>query len=194
MSPQLFLYEKIKPFGLPIAILMLMVMMVIPLPSILLDIFFTTNILLSLLILMVALHTFRPLDFSSFPTVLLFATILRLGLNVASTRIVLSAGHTGPDAAGKVIEAFGEFVIAGNYVVGIFVFAILIIINLVVITKGAGRVSEVSARFTLDAMPGKQMAIDADLNAGLLTSEEAKQRRDDIAKEADFYGSMDGAS
>lgn len=193
-NPQLFLYEKIKPFGLPIAILMLMVMMVIPLPSILLDIFFTTNILLSLLILMVALHTFRPLDFSSFPTVLLFATILRLGLNVASTRIVLSAGHTGPDAAGKVIEAFGEFVIAGNYVVGIFVFAILIIINLVVITKGAGRVSEVSARFTLDAMPGKQMAIDADLNAGLLTSEEAKQRRDDIAKEADFYGSMDGAS
>ncbi|MGY9060144.1 MAG: flagellar biosynthesis protein FlhA, partial [Candidatus Puniceispirillales bacterium] len=155
---------------------------------------FTTNILLSLLILMVALHTFRPLDFSSFPTVLLFATILRLGLNVASTRIVLSAGHTGPDAAGKVIEAFGEFVIAGNYVVGIFVFAILIIINLVVITKGAGRVSEVSARFTLDAMPGKQMAIDADLNAGLLTSEEAKQRRDDVAKEADFYGSMDGAS
>ena len=194
LSPHLFIYEKIKPFGLPVAILMLMVMMVIPLPSILLDIFFTTNILLSLLILMVALHTFRPLDFSSFPTVLLFATILRLGLNVASTRIVLSAGHTGPDAAGKVIESFGEFVIAGNYVVGIFVFAILIIINLVVITKGAGRVSEVSARFTLDAMPGKQMAIDADLNAGLLTSEEAKQRREDISKEADFYGSMDGAS
>ena len=194
MSPQIFLYEKIKPFGLPLAILMLMVMMVIPLPSVLLDIFFTTNILLSLLILMVSLHTFRPLDFSSFPTVLLFATILRLGLNVASTRIVLSEGHTGPDAAGKVIEAFGEFVIAGNYVVGIFVFAILIIINLVVITKGAGRVSEVSARFTLDAMPGKQMAIDADLNAGLLTAEEAKQRREDISKEADFYGSMDGAS
>ena len=194
MSPQIFLYEKIKPFGLPLAILMLMVMMVIPLPSVLLDIFFTTNILLSLLILMVSLHNFRPLDFSSFPTVLLFATILRLGLNVASTRIVLSEGHTGPDAAGKVIEAFGEFVIAGNYVVGIFVFAILIIINLVVITKGAGRVSEVSARFTLDAMPGKQMAIDADLNAGLLTAEEAKQRREDISKEADFYGSMDGAS
>ena len=194
LAAQFFVSDKLKPFGLPIAILMLMVMMVIPLPSILLDIFFTTNILLSLLILMVCIHTFRPLDFSSFPTVLLFATILRLGLNVASTRIVLSAGHTGPDAAGKVIEAFGEFVIAGNYVVGIFVFAILIIINLVVITKGAGRVSEVSARFTLDAMPGKQMAIDADLNAGLLTSEEAKQRRDDIAKEADFYGSMDGAS
>ena len=194
LSPHLYIYEKIKPFGLPVAILMLMVMMVIPLPSVLLDIFFTTNILLSLLILMVALHTFRPLDFSSFPTVLLFATILRLGLNVASTRIVLSAGHTGPDAAGKVIQSFGEFVIAGNYVVGIFVFAILIIINLVVITKGAGRVSEVSARFTLDAMPGKQMAIDADLNAGLLTSEEAKERREDISKEADFYGSMDGAS
>ena len=194
ISGQFFLLEKLKPFGLPLAILMLMAMMVIPLPAILLDVFFTTNILLSLLILMVSLHTFRPLDFSSFPTVLLFATILRLGLNVASTRIVLSAGHTGSDAAGRVIEAFGEFVIAGNYVVGIFVFAILIIINLVVITKGAGRVSEVSARFTLDAMPGKQMAIDADLNAGLLTSEEAKQRRDDIAKEADFYGSMDGAS
>ena len=191
---EISILEKLKPIGLPIAVLALMVMMVIPLPSFLLDIFFTTNILLSLLILMVSIHTFRPLDFSSFPTVLLFATILRLGLNVASTRIVLSAGHTGPDAAGKVIEAFGEFVIAGNYVVGIFVFAILIIINLVVITKGAGRVSEVSARFTLDAMPGKQMAIDADLNAGLLTSEEAKQRREDIAKEADFYGSMDGAS
>ena len=194
LASQISLPEKLKPFGLPIAVLMLMVMMVIPLPAFLLDIFFTTNILLSLLILMVSIHTFRPLDFSSFPTVLLFATILRLGLNVASTRIVLSEGHTGPDAAGKVIEAFGEFVIAGNYVVGIFVFAILIIINLVVITKGAGRVSEVSARFTLDAMPGKQMAIDADLNAGILTSEDAKQRREDIAKEADFYGSMDGAS
>ena len=194
LSKDFFPLEKLKALGLPVAILMLMMMMVVPLPAVLLDIFFTTNILLSLLILMVSLHTFRPLDFSSFPTVLLFATILRLGLNVASTRIVLSAGHTGPDAAGKVIEAFGEFVIAGNYVVGIFVFAILIIINLVVITKGAGRVSEVSARFTLDAMPGKQMAIDADLNAGLLTSEEAKQRREDIAKEADFYGSMDGAS
>ena len=194
LATQISLPEKLKPFGLPIAVLMLMVMMVIPLPAFVLDIFFTTNILLSLLILMVSIHTFRPLDFSSFPTVLLFATILRLGLNVASTRIVLSEGHTGPDAAGKVIEAFGEFVIAGNYVVGIFVFAILIIINLVVITKGAGRVSEVSARFTLDAMPGKQMAIDADLNAGLLTSEDAKQRREDIAKEADFYGSMDGAS
>ncbi len=194
ISQQFLAVNKLKSLALPLGILVLIVMMVIPLPSYLLDVFFTSNILLSLLILMVALHTFRPLDFSSFPTVLLFATILRLGLNVASTRIVLSQGHTGPEAAGKVIEAFGSFVIAGNYVVGIFVFAILIIINLVVVTKGAGRVSEVSARFTLDAMPGKQMAIDADLNAGLLTSEEAKNRREEIAKEADFYGAMDGAS
>ncbi len=194
ISQQFLTINKLKSLALPLGILVLIVMMVIPLPSYLLDVFFTSNILLSLLILMVALHTFRPLDFSSFPTVLLFATILRLGLNVASTRIVLSQGHTGPEAAGKVIEAFGSFVIAGNYVVGIFVFAILIIINLVVVTKGAGRVSEVSARFTLDAMPGKQMAIDADLNAGLLTSEDAKNRREEIAKEADFYGAMDGAS
>ncbi len=194
ISQQFLTLNKLKSLALPLGILVLIVMMVIPLPSYLLDVFFTSNILLSLLILMVALHTFRPLDFSSFPTVLLFATILRLGLNVASTRIVLSQGHTGPEAAGKVIEAFGSFVIAGNYVVGIFVFAILIIINLVVVTKGAGRVSEVSARFTLDAMPGKQMAIDADLNAGLLTSEDAKNRREEIAKEADFYGAMDGAS
>ena len=149
LSQQFLGINKLKSLALPIGILVLIVMMVIPLPSYLLDVFFTSNILLSLLILMVALHTFRPLDFSSFPTVLLFATILRLGLNVASTRIVLSQGHTGPEAAGKVIEAFGSFVIAGNYVVGIFVFAILIIINLVVVTKGAGRVSEVSARFTL---------------------------------------------
>jgi len=180
--------------GLPLGILMLVAMMVLPLPSFLLDIFFTSNILLSLLILMVAMNAFRPLEFSSFPTILLFATILRLGLNVASTRVVLSEGHTGTDAAGKVIEAFGSFVVAGNYVVGIFVFIILVIINLLVITKGAGRVSEVSARFTLDAMPGKQMAIDADLNAGALTTEEAKSRREEISKEADFYGSMDGAS
>ena len=184
----------IKNMGLPLGILMLVAMMVLPLPSFLLDIFFTSNILLSLLILMVAMNAFRPLDFSSFPTILLFATILRLGLNVASTRVVLSQGHTGTDAAGKVIEAFGAFVVAGNYVVGIFVFIILVIINLLVITKGAGRVSEVSARFTLDAMPGKQMAIDADLNAGALTTEEAKQRREEISKESDFYGSMDGAS
>jgi len=179
---------------LPSGNLLLVAMMGLPLPSILLDVFFVTNILVSLLVLMVAMHTYRPLDFSSFPSLLLFATVLRLGLNVASTRVVLTEGHSGSDAAGEVIEAFGAFVIAGNYAVGIFVFVILIIINLVVITKGAGRVSEVSARFTLDAMPGKQMAIDADLNAGVLSNEEAKQRREDIASEADFYGAMDGAS
>ena len=186
--------KVLSTISLPIGILILMTMMVIPLPAVLLDVFFTSNILISLIVLMVALQTFRPLDFSSFPTVLLFATVMRLGLNVASTRIVLSKGHTGTDAAGNVIEAFGNFVIGNDYVVGIFVFAILIIINLVVITKGAGRVSEVSARFTLDAMPGKQMAIDADLAAGILSSEEAKEKRQNIEKEADFYGAMDGAS
>lgn len=175
-------------------ILALVAMMVLPLPTFLLDTFFVTNILVSLLVLMVALHTYRPLDFSSFPSLLLIATVLRLGLNVASTRVILASGHEGSEAAGKVIQAFGQFVIAGNYAVGIFVFVILVIINLVVITKGAGRVSEVSARFTLDAMPGKQMAIDADLNAGVLTSEEAKERREEISHEADFYGAMDGAS
>jgi flagellar biosynthesis protein FlhA len=179
---------------LPLGILFIVAMMVLPLPTILLDIFFSLNILLSLLVLMVAIHTFRPLDFSSFPTLLLVATVLRLALNVASTRIVLAEGHTGTDAAGQVIEAFGAFVIAGNFAVGIFVFAILVIINLVVITKGAGRVSEVSARFTLDAMPGKQMAIDADLNAGILTPEEATRRRSEVSREADFHGAMDGAS
>ena len=179
---------------LPVGILMLVAMMVLPLPVFLLDLFFVSNILVSLLILMVAMHTYRPLDFSSFPSLLLIATVLRLALNVASTRVVLSEGHTGTDAAGQVIEAFGDFVIAGNFTVGIFVFVILVIINLLVITRGAGRVSEVSARFTLDAMPGKQMAIDADLNAGVLTNEEAMQRREDISAEADFYGAMDGAS
>lgn len=179
---------------LPLGILALIAMMVLPLPAILLDVFFVSNILLSLLILMVAINTYRPLDFSSFPSVLLIATVLRLALNVASTRIVLSEGHEGTDAAGRVIEAFGEFVISGNYAVGIFVFIILTIINLLVITKGAGRVSEVSARFTLDAMPGKQMAIDADLNAGVLTNEEATLRRAEVASEADFYGAMDGSS
>src|SRR6056300_1983103 len=179
---------------MPVGILVLVAMMVLPLPAFLLDTFFVTNILVSLLVLMVALHTYRPLDFSSFPSLLLIATVLRLGLNVASTRIILGNGHEGTSAAGKVIEAFGAFVIAGNYAVGIFVFVILVIINLVVITKGAGRVSEVTARFTLDAMPGKQMAIDADLNAGVLTPEEATDRRADVSKEADFYGSMDGAS
>jgi len=180
--------------ALPIGVLVLIAMMVLPLPVYLLDTFFITNIIISLLVLMVAVNTQRPLDFSSFPNLLLLATVLRLALNVASTRIVLSQGHEGPEAAGKVIKAFGEFVVAGNYAVGIFVFVILVIINLVVITKGAGRVSEVSARFTLDAMPGKQMAIDADLNAGLLTPEEATARRAEVASEADFYGSMDGAS
>ena len=186
--------ERFGGVFLPVGILIVVAMMVLPLPVILLDTFFVINILLSLLVLMVAMHSYRPLDFSSFPTLLLIATVLRLALNVASTRIVLSEGHTGSDAAGKVIEAFGAFVIAGNYAVGIFVFAILVIINLVVITRGAGRISEVSARFTLDAMPGKQMAIDADLNAGILTPEEAKERRREVGEEADFYGAMDGAS
>ena len=186
--------KKMSGSLLPVGILALVGMLVLPLPVVLLDLFFVFNITISLLILMVALHTHRPLDFSSFPNLLLLATVLRLGLNVASTRIVLSEGHNGSDAAGQVIQAFGEFIVAGNYTVGLFVFAILVIINLVVITKGAGRVSEVSARFTLDAMPGKQMAIDADLNAGVLTPEEATERRSDVSKEADFYGSMDGAS
>jgi flagellar biosynthesis protein FlhA len=179
---------------LPIAILLLVSLMVVPIPAAFLDIGFVTNIMISLAVLMVALNVAKPLDFSSFPTVLLFATLLRLALNVASTRVVLVNGHEGHAAAGHVIEAFGSFLIGGDYAVGIFVFMILMIINLIVITKGAGRVSEVSARFTLDAMPGKQMAIDADLNAGLLTPEEAKARRQEIATEADFYGSMDGAS
>ena len=186
--------KKMSGSLLPLGILALVGMLVLPLPVALLDVFFVFNITISLLILMVALHTHRPLDFSSFPNLLLLATVLRLGLNVASTRIVLSEGHNGTGAAGQVIQAFGEFIVAGNYTVGLFVFAILVIINLVVITKGAGRVSEVSARFTLDAMPGKQMAIDADLNAGVLTPEEATERRADVSKEAGFYGSMDGAS
>ena len=186
--------EILKSGILPLGIIILVAMMVLPLPVFLLDVFFVSNILISLVILMVAMHTFRPLDFSSFPNLLLIATVLRLALNVASTRVVLGQGHTGNDAAGQIIEAFGNFIVAGNYAVGIFVFIILVIINLVVITKGAGRVSEVSARFTLDAMPGKQMAIDADLNAGVLTAEEATNRRAEIAQEADFYGSMDGAS
>lgn len=180
--------------ALPLGILVIMAMMILPLPATVLDVFFVGNILLSLLVLMVAVQSGRPLDFSSFPSLLLIATTLRLALNVASTRIVLSDGHTGGAAAGKVIEAFADFVVGGNFIVGLMVFAILVIINMVVIAKGAGRVSEVSARFTLDAMPGKQMAIDADLNAGILSPEEAKARRADIAAEADFYGAMDGAS
>jgi flagellar biosynthesis protein FlhA len=179
--------------ALPLGILVIIAMMVLPLPVLLLDVFFVANILLSLVILMVALYSYRPLDFSSFPSLLLIATIFRLALNVASTRIVLAEGHTGHDAAGQVIQAFGNFVIAGNFIVGLLVFTILVIINLVVITKGASRVSEVSARFTLDAMPGKQMAIDADLNAGILTPDQARDRRAEVAAEADFYGAMDGA-
>ena len=179
---------------MPLALIALILMMVVPVPPTMLDVFFTFNIVLGLVILMVSLNTYRPLDFSSFPTILLFATILRLALNVASTRVVLTEGHKGTDAAGQVIKSFGEFIIGGNFVIGILVFLILIIINLAVIVKGTGRVSEVSARFTLDAMPGKQMAIDAELNAGLLTPEEAKRRREEVSREADFYGSMDGAT
>ena len=179
---------------LPIATLLLVALMIVPMPSAVLDLGFIANIMVSLAVLMVALNSAKPLDFSSFPTVLLFTTLLRLALNVASTRVVLVNGHEGADAAGHVIEAFGSFLIGGDYVVGLFVFAIIMIINLVVITKGAGRVSEVSARFTLDALPGKQMAIDADLNAGLMTPDEAKAKRQEVATEADFYGSMDGAS
>lgn len=181
-------------FGTPILILLLLAMMVLPLPPLALDLLFTFNIALSLMVLLAAVYALRPLDFAVFPTILLIATLLRLALNLASTRVVLLEGHTGTDAAGQVIKAFGEFVVGGNYAVGLVVFAILVIINFVVVTKGAGRVSEVSARFTLDAMPGKQMAIDADMNAGVLSQEEARVRRADVAREADFYGSMDGAS
>ena len=168
--------------------------MMVPVPAIMLDIGFITNIMISLAVLMVALNAAKPLDFSSFPTVLLFATLLRLALNVASTRVVLVSGHEGSDAAGQVIEAFGHFLIGGNYTVGIVVFVILTIINFMVVTKGAGRIAEVGARFTLDAMPGKQMAIDADLNGGLIDADEARARRESIAREAEFYGAMDGAS
>ncbi len=180
--------------GIPLMLMGLLGMMILPMPAFLLDVFFTFNITLSIVILLVCVYALRPMEFASFPTVLLVATLLRLGLNVASTRIVLLNGHEGGDAAGKVIESFGEVLIGGNYAVGLVVFAILMIINFLVVTKGAGRVSEVSARFTLDAMPGKQMAMDADLNAGLINQDEAKSRRSEIAQEADFYGSMDGAS
>ncbi|MFT5446399.1 MAG: flagellar biosynthesis protein FlhA [Gammaproteobacteria bacterium] len=180
--------------GAPILVILIIGMLVIPLPSMALDLLFTFNISLSLIVLLVVVYTLRPLNFSSFPTVLLIATMLRLALNVASTRVMLAEGHRGTDAAGKVIEAFGDFVVGGNYAVGLVVFAILVIINFVVVTKGAGRVSEVTARFTLDSMPGKQMAIDADLNAGMLDQEEARARREEVVQEADFYGSMDGAS
>ena len=186
--------NSFRGLGVPIAVLALLGMVTIPLPPVLLDLFFTFNIALSLVVLMVTLYAKRPLDFAIFPTIILLATLFRLSLNIASTRVILLDGHNGGDSAGQVIQAFGEFVIGGNFAVGLVVFAILVIINFVVITKGAGRVAEVSARFTLDSMPGKQMAIDADLNAGLISQEEAQIRRQDITSEADFYGSMDGAS
>ncbi|MGF6752743.1 flagellar biosynthesis protein FlhA [Paraburkholderia sp. GAS42] len=178
----------------PVLIVMILGMMILPLPPFLLDLLFTFNIALSVMVLLVSMYTMKPLDFAAFPSVLLFSTLLRLSLNVASTRVVLLEGHTGPDAAGQVIESFGHFLVGGNFAVGIVVFIILMVINFMVITKGAGRIAEVSARFTLDAMPGKQMAIDADLNAGLINEEQARKRRSEISQEAEFYGSMDGAS
>ena len=199
MNMLLTLQDFIKRAGLktlagPVLIVMILAMMVLPLPPMLLDILFTFNIAIAVMVLLVSMNTTKTLDFSVFPTVLLITTLLRLSLNVASTRVVLLQGHTGAAAAGKVIESFGHFLVGGNYAVGIVVFAILVVINFVVITKGAGRIAEVGARFTLDAMPGKQMAIDADLNAGLIGEDVARKRRSDIAQEADFYGSMDGAS
>ncbi|MBU1665152.1 MAG: flagellar biosynthesis protein FlhA [Gammaproteobacteria bacterium] len=183
-----------QKLGAPILVILILAMMVLPLPPFLLDMLFTFNIALAMIVLLISLYTLKPLEFSVFPTVLLLTTLLRLSLNVASTRVVLMEGHTGPDAAGKVIEAFGHFLVGGNYAVGLIVFLILVLINFMVITKGAGRIAEVSARFTLDAMPGKQMAIDADLNAGLIGEDDARRRRLEISQEADFYGSMDGAS
>lgn len=185
---------NIRQMLAPLLIVMILSMMVLPLPTFALDVLFTFNIAISIMVLLVAMYTMKPLDFAIFPTVLLVTTLLRLSLNVASTRVVLLHGHSGPDAAGKVIEAFGHFLVGGNYAVGIVVFIILTLINFIVITKGAGRIAEVSARFTLDAMPGKQMAIDADLNAGLIGEDEARARRSTVALEADFFGSMDGAS
>jgi flagellar biosynthesis protein FlhA len=193
LSTQLKTFNP-QGIGAPLIVILMLAMVVVPLPPMALDMLFTFNITFGLVVLLVSVYALRPLDFTVFPTILLVATLLRLALNIASTRVVLLEGHTGTAAAGKVIEAFGDFVIGGNYAVGLVVFAILVIINFVVVTKGAGRVSEVSARFTLDAMPGKQMAIDADLNAGLCTQDEARLRRTEISQEADFYGSMDGAS
>ncbi|PAJ74657.1 flagellar biosynthesis protein FlhA [Pseudoalteromonas sp. NBT06-2] len=186
--------DYLKGVGTPLLVLAALAMVVLPMPPFLLDMLFSFNIALALLVLLITVYTLKPVDFGAFPTVILIATVLRLALNVASTRVVLLEGHNGPDAAGQVIAAFGNVVIGGNYAVGLVVFIILIIINFVVITKGAGRISEVSARFTLDAMPGKQMAIDADLNAGFITADEARDRRGEVTREADFYGSMDGAS
>jgi flagellar biosynthesis protein FlhA len=187
-------FTDAKGIAIPLVILAIMAMLVIPLPSIALDVLFTFNIMAGLIIVMIAINVHRPLEFSSFPLVLLLATVLRLSLNVASTRVVLLRGNEGPDAAGDVIASFGEFVIAGNYVVGFIIFIILMIINFIVVTKGAGRTSEVIARFTLDALPGKQMAIDADLNAGIIDQETALRRREEVSQESDFFGSMDGAS
>src|SRR5689334_2783884 len=178
----------------PFLIILILAMMILPLPAVALDLLFTFNIAFSVMVLLTAMYTVRPLEFAIFPTVLLVTTLLRLSLNVASTRIVLIEGHTGTGAAGKVIESFGSFVVGSNYAVGMVVFVILVVINFVVITKGAGRIAEVGARFTLDAMPGKQMAIDADLNAGLIGEDEARRRRAEVSQEADFYGAMDGAS
>ncbi|CAB3761038.1 flagellar biosynthesis protein FlhA [Paraburkholderia humisilvae] len=192
--PEMLQTANLRALAGPILICMILGMMILPLPPFLLDLLFTFNIALAVMVLLVSMYTMKPLDFAAFPSVLLFSTLLRLSLNVASTRIVLLEGHTGPDAAGKVIEAFGHFLVGGNFAVGIVVFVILMVINFMVITKGAGRIAEVSARFTLDAMPGKQMAIDADLNAGMINEEQAKKRRTEIAQEAEFYGSMDGAS
>jgi flagellar biosynthesis protein FlhA len=190
----LFNGANVRALAAPIFIILILAMLVLPLPPIALDMLFTFNIALSIMVLLVSLSTKKALEFAAFPTVLLLSTLMRLSLNVASTRVVLLEGHTGPDAAGKVIEAFGHFLVGGDYTVGIIVFVILVVINFIVITKGAGRIAEVSARFTLDAMPGKQMAIDADLNAGLIDENEARRRRTEISQEADFYGSMDGAS
>jgi len=189
-----FAPRNLRQLAAPLLIVLILAMMVLPLPAFVLDVLFTFNIALAVMVMLVAIYTLKPLEFSVFPTVLLVTTLLRLSLNVASTRVVLLEGHTGPDAAGKVIEAFGHFLVGGNYAVGLVVFTILVVINFVVITKGAGRIAEVSARFTLDAMPGKQMAIDADLNAGLIGEDEARKRRANISQEADFFGSMDGAS
>ncbi|MCX7250450.1 MAG: flagellar biosynthesis protein FlhA [Burkholderiales bacterium] len=183
-----------KALAAPMLVVMMLALMILPVSSFILDIFFSFNIALSIMVLLTALYTVRPLDFMAFPAVLLITTMLRLSLNVASTRVVLTNGHTGPDAAGKVIEAFGHFLIGGNYLIGVVVFVILTVINFVVVTKGAGRIAEVGARFALDAMPGKQMAIDADLNAGLIGEAEARKRRTEVSQEAEFYGAMDGAS
>ncbi|MEO7853170.1 MAG: FHIPEP family type III secretion protein, partial [Rubrivivax sp.] len=183
-----------RALGVPIFVIMVLAMMVLPLPAFVLDLLFTFNIAMALMVVMISAHMVKPLDFAAFPAVLLITTLMRLSLNVASTRVVLVDGHTGPAAAGHVIESFGQFLVGGNYAVGLIVFAILVVINFIVVTKGAERIAEVGARFALDAMPGKQMAIDADLNAGTINEAEAKRRRAEVGDEAEFFGSMDGAS